>query len=114
MILIDTLSCNDKREAEKKKRQYVEELHATLNKHTPYRSEEEVREYKHQWHYANRERLINEREANYIENKDEILNENKAHYEDNSATCQTWRNCNTLCSCGFTCTNANKARHVTT
>ena len=110
MILLDTLPCENKLEAEKKERNYIETLNATLNKHMPFRTNEERIEYKHNWHITNIERLHEAKKEYYQEHKNYTLDKAKT-YRDNTEKCKVWKNCITLCSCGFEYTNANKAIH---
>ena len=43
MILIETLSCENKLEAEKIERRFIEELNCTLNAQMPFRTKEETK-----------------------------------------------------------------------
>ena len=92
MILIETVKCEGKLEALKLEREYIDQYNATLNGNLPYRTEDERKQmiklgnckrkdYKHDW---------------YIKNADRI---------------KEWKNGLVNCSCGFTYTTANKAKH---
>ena len=111
MILIDTLQCENKLDAEKKERKYIEKLNATLNKHMPCREEETVAEYKHNWCIKNIERIHEAKKEYHQNNLISIREKAKTYYKDNTEKCKAWKNGITLCSCGFEYTNANKARH---
>ena len=112
MILIERTKCEDKLDAEKKERKYIEDLHATLNSCLPYRAPEEVVEYKHNWHVENKERLSLNKKETYINQREVILEKAKNYYKENTDKCKEWKNGIVKCECGFTYTNSNKARHV--
>ena len=92
MILIERTTCDGKLDACKKEREYIETLNSTLNTYIPLRTDSEY----------------------YQDNKEEIINKAKTYYEQNSEKCKGWKNKCIDCSCGFTYTNANKARHEKT
>ena len=49
MIEIEKYPCNDKRELEKRKREWIEKLNATLNKQLPTRTQQDyMKEYRNQ------------------------------------------------------------------
>ena len=114
MILIETTKCDNKLEAEKIERKYIEELYATLNSVIPWRSKEEKQEYKHNWCKDNRERNIKAKKESYISNREERLDKSKKYYEENNEKCKEWKNGVITCECGNKFTNANKARHFKT
>ena len=49
MILINTEACENRLMALKREREYIEELNATLNKARPFRTDEELKEYKKEY-----------------------------------------------------------------
>jgi hypothetical protein len=104
MILIDRTRCEDKLDATRKERKYIEEFHATLNCHIPSKTKQE-------WTSENRDRTLRLKKENYIENRTEILEKSKSYYVENLAKCKSWKNGIIQCECGHTYTNANKARH---
>ena len=70
MILIETRQCADSLEATKIEREFMEQLHATLNQRIPSRTKKE-------YHEENRD-LLNEKKKQYYEaNKDEISERKK-------------------------------------
>ena len=79
MILIDTLNCENKLEAEKKGRGFIEELHATLNCNMPCRTHEERKQYKKQWSIDHQDENRQKCKEWYDERKDTI-NQNKKQY----------------------------------
>ena len=89
MILIDRCKCVDALDARKKEREYIELLNATLNSHIPNRTKTEY----------------------YVDRREYTLNKVKEYYEQNTKKCKEWKNDVKKCECGFTYTNANKARH---
>ena len=60
MILIETMKCESKLDAEKKERDYIENLNSTLNQFIPSRTKKEwtednkdhVKQYKHDYHLS--------------------------------------------------------------
>ena len=122
MILIEQTACLNKLDAEKKERQYIEELNATLNQVLPSRTKKEwaednkerLTEYKHNWHMSNRDKLLERKKENYIEKKQEINQKNKVYYQENKEKMDEWRNTKFTCECGGSYMNHNKARHAKT
>jgi hypothetical protein len=118
MILIARLKCEDKLEALKIERSYIEELRATLNKVIPSRTQQEwtndniekVRQYKEK--YENKEQRSQRHEKEYSEHREEVIEKAKQYYKDNLGKCKAWKNGKTMCDCGKEYTNANKARHA--
>ena len=119
MILIERIKCEDKLDAERKERKYIEDMQATLNSCLPSRTKHEwvadnierITEYKHNWHIENKPRLSQTKKEKYIEQREVILDKVKNYYKDNTEKCKEWKNGAVKCDCGFTYTNANKARH---
>ena len=72
MVLIETCKCENKLDATRKERVHIETLKATLNKVIPTRTraewvhdnQEHGKTYKHEWHYENRPRLLDEKNRN--------------------------------------------------
>ena len=110
MILINTQACENKREAEKVERTYIEDLRATLNKVLP-RVQDTIKEYKTQWWQDNLERMHEMERNSYQDNKDSVITRCKEYYIENKEKCQAWKNSQVECACGTTYTKANKARH---
>ena len=74
MIELCSKSCENKRDAERVERQYIENLCATLNKRIPIRTNEE-------WRELHKEEL-KEQSKNYKElNKEELIKKNKQYRE---------------------------------
>jgi hypothetical protein len=119
MILIERISCEDELDARRKERKFIEDLKATLNSSIPSRTKKEwvdnnkekVYEYKHNWHIENKQRLRQNKKEKYIEHREVVLDKAKKYYEENTEKCKEWKNGVVKCDCGFTYTNANKARH---
>ena len=119
MILLDRHTCNDKLEALRIERKYIEDLKPTLNRNIPTRTrvewvednKEHVVEYKHQWSMENKDKVDAKHRQTYVENREETITKVKAYYEKNKDKCHEWKNMCVNCECGFTYTNANKARH---
>lgn len=114
MVLIETMKCDNKLDAEKMERKYIEDLHATLNNQMPCRLEETLKEYKHNWWINNLEKMHDMKHERYIQNRDEILHKSKNFYEENIDKCKEWKSGVIKCECGNTYTNANRARHLKT
>ena len=109
MILIENVSCNNKRELEQVERKYIDELKPPLNSIKSYSTEQEKKEYKKNWRETNQEyykeysknwretnqeyykeyhkiksEKIKEKKKIYNENnKDKIKENKKAYYENN-------------------------------
>ena len=76
MLLIETFSCNNKREAEAREAQLMTVLKANMNQNCPFRT-------KKQYNEANKEKIIEQQKQHYEANKEQILERQKQHYEAN-------------------------------
>ena len=76
MIEIDTLYCRDKIDAEKKEREFIEQMTATLNRNKPYTTIEEKKAYKKEWTNNNWDRVKEQKQIWWEEHK-HISNEKK-------------------------------------
>lgn len=76
MIEVEKYSCEDRYEALKQERYWIEELKATLNKKIPSQKKEE-------WTNKNKEHIDQYKKNWYKENKQEIIDRQKAYYEKN-------------------------------
>ena len=91
MIMICEYSCENKKELEKKEREYIELHKATLNKQIPTRTDEEYyndnQEYKKKYHKEyyneNKERISENKKEYYNENKEIIKDQQKVYQEKN-------------------------------
>ena len=97
MILVEQFECSNKMEAEQKEREIIEQLKPTLNKSSPYRTPEERKQYKQQWHNEHREQDLERSRNWYLTNKD-VLNEQ--------------RKVKTVCECGTECRKCDYSRHL--
>ena len=122
MILIEQRACANRLDAERQERQYIEDLHATLNQVIPSRTrreweehnQEQIREYKRLWHTANKDRLSEQSHERYMEKREHTLQKVKDYYENNKEKVDQWRNARFECECGGSYFNHNKARHERT
>ena len=71
MILISTERCENALEARKRERELIEEQNATLNKIRPYRSLEEMQQYKQKWAGENSDKMKQVKSRWYERNKEE-------------------------------------------
>ena len=122
MILIETMKCESKLDAERKERDYIENLNSTLNQFIPSRTKKEwtednkdhVKQYKHDYHINNIDTIHEQKKDYYQENKEHTLNRVKEHYKQNTEKCKEWKNKCFACACGGAHTNSTKARHEQT
>ena len=72
MIEIEKYPCNDKRELEKRKREWIEKLNATLNKQLPTRTQQDyMKEYRNQ----NNDQINAYKRFYYDQNKEKMQEE---------------------------------------
>ena len=64
MILMNTEACENRLMALKREGEYIEELNATLNKARPFRTDEELKEYKKE-HLENNKEYIKQKAKEY-------------------------------------------------
>ena len=76
MIQIQPYSCNSKKELETEERRFIEQLKAKLNNNIPTTTQVE-------YHYDNREKILEKQKEYYYDNKDKIVEKNKKWYNDN-------------------------------
>ena len=79
MVEIEKMNCKDKRELHTKEREYIEKYDSKLNKHMPYRTDVEKKEY-YQTH-------IDTYKEYRIKNKDYIIESQKKYYQNNKKLC---------------------------
>jgi predicted GIY-YIG superfamily endonuclease len=95
MIEIEKFNCNDKLEACKRERYWVETLKASLNKQVPSRNKDEyIKQYRiekadiikkqaEEYRLKNRDKILKQKHINYQENKEKILDYAKQYYVKN-------------------------------
>ena len=96
MILLEEVSCENKKQLHKIEREYIEKLGATLNKQIPSRTQ---KEYQKEWREKNREWR-----EKYIKEYREYNREKFREYRKQIITC----------ICGRDINFANKSRHYRT
>jgi hypothetical protein len=99
MIMVEEYSCNSKLEAEKRERELIEELKASLNCIIPTRNKKEYYQDKkehikivHKKYYINNNDKLKEKDKEYYENNKEIF---KVKYNCECGGCYTFKNKNT-------------------
>ena len=93
MIEIEKYPCNDRMEACKKERYWIETLNATLNKVIPSRTLKEYREdnkskkteYNKEYYDNNKSKIIEQTKNYYKNNKSKKLKYNKEYYNNNKS-----------------------------
>ena len=84
MVLIDTETHNNRLEALRREREYIEQYETTLNSNLPYRTEEDNIKYR-QTYYSNNKEEITEKNKIYSEtHKEEKKQRNKLYRENNA------------------------------
>ena len=78
MLLVEKFPCKDKYEACKREREVYEELEAKMNTFRPYRTQEELKQYKKQYREERKEYLKQYRE----EHKEEHKEYHKQYYQE--------------------------------
>lgn len=105
MVLIETFNCNNKLEALKKEREFIDSLNATLNKVLPTRTKEE-------WFYNNIDNKKLYDKEYYINNIDKKEKHRVEYRINNLDKIKELANKKITCECGLCYTNSNKARHL--
>jgi hypothetical protein len=82
MIIIEKYNCNDKLEACKRERYWIEKLNATLNKVIPSRIK---KEYNKEYYDNNKSNLLEQHKTYYENNKIKLLEQKQNYYEDNKS-----------------------------
>jgi hypothetical protein len=91
MVIVEKYPCNDKMEACKKERYWIETLNATLNKIIPSRIRKEyyednkltIQEQKQNYYKDNKSKISEQKQNYYEDNKSKILEHVKIYYENN-------------------------------
>ena len=88
MLLVEKFPCKDKYEACKREREVYEELEAKLNTFRPYRTQEELKEYRKEYEKQYREEHREDRKEYhkqyYQEHKEELKQYNKQYHEEHN------------------------------
>ena len=114
MILIQAKQCENALEAKQNERMFIEELQASLNQKRPISTLEEYKEYKHNWHNENKDRINAAKKEKYQANREEQLAKCKKYYHYNHEERRQTRNRLCNCICGETFTYSHKTRHERT
>ena len=111
MVLIDTIKCENSLEARKKEREFIENLHATLNQNKrPYISPEEKVEYNHELYLKTKD-IKEERRKQRRENDPEKFNDiSRRTYLKR----KEYFNRPYQCDCGSVCQFRMKSKHFKT
>jgi len=113
VILVEYYPCETKLELERREREIIEELKATLNTFIPTRTKNEyyednkerIAQYKKKYSNDNKERIAL-RDKKYNEkNKEKITERKKEYYEKNKKMI--------ICECGCEITRQSLKRHLT-
>ena len=107
MVLIESQSFDNSLEAKQHQRKLIEELHAKLNQTTPYRSQEEKKQY--QQEYNEKQNLIKRQQV--AQRELERQRQNKILLEQKELKKQR-DNAKASCECGGKYTMCNKAKHM--
>jgi hypothetical protein len=103
MIMVEEYSCNSKLEAEKRERELIEELKASLNCIIPTRNKKE-------YYQDKKEHVKIVHKKYYINNNDKLKEKYKEYYENNKEIFKVKYNC----ECGGCYTLKNKNIHFKT
>jgi hypothetical protein len=93
MIEVEKYFCNDKLEAKKRERYWIEMLNANLNKVIPSRTFKEyyednkpkITEYNKEYYDNNKSNLLEQHKIYYENNKIKLLEQKQNYYEDNKS-----------------------------
>ena len=130
MILIQTERCENRLDALRKEREYIEQLNATLNKTRPTRTPEEAKQYRLDYYEENKED-IKHKNKQYRDDNADIVREqtrkyrNQAHvkeymkqknkeWRENNEQYAEKRKVKYSCDCGGSYTCGHKMRHERT
>jgi len=111
MVMIEQHSCENKLEAHKRERYWLETLNATLNIQIPSRTDEE---YDKNYRKKNREYIVERKKKYYDENKERFIEQKKKYYENNKKKINERRNKKIVCECGCEITRGNILAHQQT
>jgi hypothetical protein len=118
MVLIENYSCENRLDALKRERHWIETLQAKLNKVIPTRTKQEYRE--------NNQEEIKQKKKEYRENNQEEIKQKKKEYrdihkEEIRKKKKDYRDTHKeelyrvfLCECGINYTHTHKSRHIKT
>lgn len=134
LVVIETVTYNEKYELRARERYWLETLKASLNSKIPTRTKpewreenkEKIRKSKSEYYQENKPLLQEQRKARYEENKERYLAQNREYQERNkdviSAKHAEYRRENAeaikanksrqvVCECGITYTHCHESRH---
>ena len=83
MIQIEVYSCQNKREAEKRERELMEEFNANLNTINSFRSKYDIKESQNKSYIKNKDVYVIKKKNWYDKNKNTILKQKKEYREKN-------------------------------
>jgi hypothetical protein len=83
MVFIQDYPCKNKREAEKRERELIEELKAELNCNRPFVSVDENKDVIKEWYIKNKTEKLRKNKENYIKTREHVRERHKKNYQDN-------------------------------
>lgn len=115
MVEVEKFNAIDKLDAHKRERYWIEQLHATLNKKIPTRTDKEwyidnkdkIKEYQKEYKELNKDKIKDTNKEYYTLNKDKIEEYKKEWYIDNRDKI----NETITCICGKNCSKQHLKRH---
>lgn len=119
MVMIEQYPCQNKLEAERKEREYIETLNANLNKVIPTRTrkewinehKDEITEYKKIYYENNKEEISEKNKIYREENVEQIRERKKKYREENKQKIKEKYSQKIECECGLTYTSIHRLRH---
>ena len=91
MIEVEKYPCNDKRELEKREREWIEKLNATLNMRTSFRDDEERQKYFEHYREENKEKIKQAMKCYRENNKVKIKEYKQQYYNNNKEILKKYR-----------------------
>ena len=104
MVMIEQYPCENKLEAERKEREYIENLNANLNCIIPTRTDKE-------YYKDNSEKIKEKVKKYYNENLEKIKEQTKKYRDENKQKIKEFNDRKIECECGCEITYKHQAKH---
>tara|TARA_R110002012_G_scaffold214831_1_gene385933 strand:- start:373 stop:912 length:540 start_codon:yes stop_codon:yes gene_type:complete len=98
MVLVENISCENKRELEKIERIYIDDLKPTLNSNKSYTSQEEKKEYHKEYREKNEDKFKEYEKEYNKKNEDKLRKQKKEYKKKNKDRINQKINC-PICNC---------------
>jgi hypothetical protein len=110
IILLEEYPCENISQLLAKEREWFDKMEC-CNELRPYRTDEEIIEYKKEWYETNKEQILEQKKEYYNTHKEELAKKSKIYRHENKEEIAEKRKEKFTCKCGAIICKYEKPRH---